>query len=201
VGYVIALALVMLLVFGGYYLFKSGTVTPEKIARRFGVRVPQQAEEEAAELPPVQVAPGACPFCGTAKDPVTGACACTLEAQERAGASSAAGQHRGAEAPAISGPATGPRLIVLAGAETGRAFGVKQEGTVVGRDASCDVPLPGDTTVSRRHAFLAASDGAYTIRDEGSSNGTFVNGHKVDEAPLNPGDEVIVGQTRLRFEI
>jgi pSer/pThr/pTyr-binding forkhead associated (FHA) protein len=57
-----------------------------------------------------------------------------------------------------------------------------------------------DSTVSRRHAVIALDGGGHVIRDQGSSNGTFVNGARVAEAPLRPGDEVSIGGTRFRFE-
>ena len=48
--------------------------------------------------------------------------------------------------------------------------------------------------------MIAPGEGGFVIRDQGSSNGTFVNGARVTEAPLRPGDEVSIGGTRFRFE-
>ena len=58
---------------------------------------------------------------------------------------------------------------------------------------SCDVALPDDHTASRRHARIAANGGV-VIHDEGSSNGTFVNGEKVTEREIKPGDDIQTGQ-------
>ncbi|NLB94917.1 MAG: FHA domain-containing protein [Armatimonadetes bacterium] len=71
---------------------------------------------------------------------------------------------------------------------------------VIGRSAESDLPLVQDSTVSRRHASVIRQEGGYLIRDEGSSNGTFVNGQRVTEQLLRPGDEIQVGSTRIRFE-
>jgi pSer/pThr/pTyr-binding forkhead associated (FHA) protein len=54
--------------------------------------------------------------------------------------------------------------------------------------------------VSRRHVeFAPAGDGAYSIRDVGSLNGTYVNRERIDEAPLRPGDEVQIGKFKLVY--
>ena len=71
----------------------------------------------------------------------------------------------------------------------------------VGRDAQSDLPLGKDDYVSVRHArFEPRQDGVW-IQDLGSTNGTFVNGDRI-EAPqrLRPGDVIRIGQTDLRFE-
>ena len=68
---------------------------------------------------------------------------------------------------------------------------------VVGRAPSSDAPVI-DSTVSRRHAELMASEGGAEVRDLGSSNGTFVNGARVDRAPLAVGDVVRFGKVGFR---
>ena len=68
---------------------------------------------------------------------------------------------------------------------------------VVGRAASSDAPVV-DSTVSRRHAELVIAPGGAEVRDLGSSNGTFVNGERVDRAPLAAGDVVRFGKVAFR---
>ena len=64
---------------------------------------------------------------------------------------------------------------------------------VVGRSRRCACVL-GDPTVSRRHARIDHSDGAWWLRDLGSMNGTYVNGARiVDDVEIRPGDEVGFG--------
>ncbi len=73
------------------------------------------------------------------------------------------------------------------------------DGTTVGRE-DCDVILD-DEGVSRRHAVIRLTDSGLVIEDLGSSNGTFVNGERIEKArSLSPGDEVRLGDTEWRFE-
>ncbi len=54
-------------------------------------------------------------------------------------------------------------------------------------------------TVSRRHAEFHRGANAFTVRDVGSLNGTYVNRERVESATLNNGDEVQIGKFRLMF--
>ena len=76
---------------------------------------------------------------------------------------------------------------------------------VVGRDAGCTIPLRtvADTVVSKRHAVVAFDEaGAARIRDEGSKNGTFVNGRQIHEpTPLALGDRIMLGWHGPLFEV
>jgi predicted component of type VI protein secretion system len=66
------------------------------------------------------------------------------------------------------------------------------QGTTIGREG-CDITL-GDPDVSRRHAEIQVSNGDILINDLGSTNGTFVNGERIDQPrPLRDGDEVRIG--------
>jgi hypothetical protein len=67
---------------------------------------------------------------------------------------------------------------------------------VIGRGAEADLQL-ADTGVSRRHAELRVVGSEVEVRDLGSTNGTWVNGRRVDSAPLRDGDRVTVGTTEL----
>ena len=73
-----------------------------------------------------------------------------------------------------------------------KRFPLKTGGTIVGRDAKySEVVLPA-LHVSRQHAELLV-DGkseSVTIKDLGSANGTFVNGERVTQAQLRPGDQI-----------
>jgi len=69
--------------------------------------------------------------------------------------------------------------------------------SVIGRSRSCTVQI-AETTVSRQHAIFVVEPGKVRLRDLGSSNGTFVNGGRVDgEIPLADGDRVVVGETEI----
>jgi hypothetical protein len=69
---------------------------------------------------------------------------------------------------------------------------------LIGRSSACQLVL-ADDTVSRRHAELRAEDGRWLLRDLGSSNGTWVNGRRVIEAEVRPGDLVQLGATQIRL--
>ena len=68
----------------------------------------------------------------------------------------------------------------------------------LGRSSACELVFVDDT-VSRRHAELRLVDGRWILRDLGSSNGTWVNGRRVMEAEVAPGDEVYLGHCRFRI--
>jgi len=70
----------------------------------------------------------------------------------------------------------------------------------IGRLPDCTVPV-NDANVSRRHAEVRAAAGNFAVVDLGSTNGTKVNGIRIQgEQLLNDGDIVSVGSTHLRFE-
>ena len=70
----------------------------------------------------------------------------------------------------------------------------------LGKASTNDVSLDHDDTVSRLHAVLENLGFAWSIRDLGSRNGTYLNGEKITaERVLRSGDEVRVGRTRLIF--
>ena len=87
-----------------------------------------------------------------------------------------------------------------AGVYFGRIFPL-QGLVVIGRDPANPVPLDQDSTTSRRHAQIVEAGGMFQLQDLGSANGTFVNGARVTEVTLRPGDEVTIGGTRFRFEV
>lgn len=90
-----------------------------------------------------------------------------------------------------------PRLV----ADNGQAFNLQEGSNAVGRDASLQIGLPSEGSISRRHAEVQKSGSMVTVRDLGSTNGTFVNGVKVTgEASIRPGDTVQFGTVRFKYE-
>jgi hypothetical protein len=70
----------------------------------------------------------------------------------------------------------------------------------VGKASTNSVSLDHDPTVSRLHAVLENHGSAWSIRDVGSRNGTYINGEKIEaERVLRSGDEVRIGKSRLVF--
>jgi pSer/pThr/pTyr-binding forkhead associated (FHA) protein len=68
---------------------------------------------------------------------------------------------------------------------------------VIGRSSDLDMVLV-EEMVSRRHAKIVVEGGQITIEDLGSTNGTFVNGEKVQRAALREGDRVLIGTSILK---
>jgi len=97
-------------------------------------------------------------------------------------------------------PGGSPKLIGLGGSVLSQIFPITGEITI-GREPANVIALTQDTTASRHHACISFLGGCATIRDLGSSNGTFVNGQRVTERQLLPGDEIVIGSTRFRFDI
>jgi len=86
-------------------------------------------------------------------------------------------------------------------AEDGRRFDLGEGSFIVGRDASADMSLPNENSISRKHAQITRSGNSIVVKDLGSTNGTFVNGLKLNgETTLRPGDTVQFGAVRFRFE-
>ena len=74
------------------------------------------------------------------------------------------------------------------------------ERVTVGKSSTNVVSLDHDSTVSRVHAVLENLGHAWSVRDVGSRNGTYINGEKISaERVLRSGDEVRVGKTKLVF--
>ncbi len=89
-----------------------------------------------------------------------------------------------------------PRLI----ADDGRTFTIGDRPVVIGRSPEVDVVI-NDSNVSRRHAEVWRTAEGIAIRDLQSTNGTYVNGHRVTAVSLSPRDDVTVGALHLRIEL
>lgn len=91
-----------------------------------------------------------------------------------------------------------PQLIVIAGADRGKRFTLKDLTVGIGRHSSNPIHLD-DNRVSRHHLELRASPNGYTLADLGSGNGTLLNDKPVQQAELRPGDRIAIGDTVLLF--
>jgi pSer/pThr/pTyr-binding forkhead associated (FHA) protein len=81
-----------------------------------------------------------------------------------------------------------------------RSFSVVRNMTVIGRREDCDLRIPvGD--VSRKHCRMVRTDDGIRIEDLGSSNGTHVNGQRVQESDLHAGDVVGIGPVQFIVQI
>jgi len=82
----------------------------------------------------------------------------------------------------------------------GRRSPLPGDRAVLGRSRDCDVVV-NDPNVSRRHAEVRRDGPAWIVTDLGSTNGVKVNGRRVDQAALEPGDRITLGLTELTFEL
>ena len=83
-------------------------------------------------------------------------------------------------------------------ADSGESFPLGDDVTHVGRGMTADVRLD-DHTVSARHAIVVARAAVVRILDDRSTNGTVVNGRRVDETELHDGDVVVLGRVVLTY--
>src|SRR5471030_1960638 len=70
---------------------------------------------------------------------------------------------------------------------------------LIGRHQECDIQIPS-RKISRRHCCLAQVDDHLVVRDLGSTNGVRINGVKVLEGNLQPGDELMIGNIRYQLK-
>jgi hypothetical protein len=84
--------------------------------------------------------------------------------------------------------------------EGSRLVPLEAERVTIGGGESNDLAVTWDSTASRLHAVVERIGAGWVVRDLSSRNGTFVNGERIwGERPLNPGDEIRVGATRILF--
>jgi len=107
--------------------------------------------------------------------------------------------------PAVSAPVQAPvapampnpRLVTA----DGRVLLLSDQGVDVGRDDDWLSGVENQSSASRRHAHFGRVDGGFVVTDLGSTNGTYVNGQKINSpVTLSPGDTVHLGGVTLRYE-
>jgi serine/threonine-protein kinase len=93
-------------------------------------------------------------------------------------------------------------LNVIAGPQKGRSFTFDQHDTfIIGRSEDAHFCLPQDRFFSRHHCILEIAPPQAFLRDLGSTNGTFVNGIRVETAYLKSGDRIQGGETVLEVVV
>jgi hypothetical protein len=95
------------------------------------------------------------------------------------------------------------RLVVVGGSvlPSGEQYELDSAALTVGRSGENDIPIEGDEFASARHARIEPRRDGVWVHDLGSTNGTHVNGVRIDRPrKLVTGDVVRVGETELRFE-
>ncbi len=85
------------------------------------------------------------------------------------------------------------------GTNTRSGFPLNKDHVIIGREVKCAIML-NDNSVSRQHSSITRLAEGYLLRDLGSSNGTYVNGQRVQEYLLCDGDRVSIGDIEFWFE-
>lgn len=94
-----------------------------------------------------------------------------------------------------------PTLIIRRGKQAGAVYPVPLDRPIViGRSSRCDITLE-DPAVSGQHCRLVPKEGQWYLVDLKSTNGTFVNDHKIQVHSLVPGDVVTIGNHELMFRL
>ncbi len=99
---------------------------------------------------------------------------------------------------AIAGPTQPGRYVEIQGTDQSLLIPLGKDAMHVGRGLNADLRLD-ESSVSRRHAILVPRPSGARILDDRSSNGTFVNGRRVQQADLSNGDVLVIGRVVLRY--
>ncbi|MFO0949299.1 MAG: ATP-binding protein [Planctomycetota bacterium] len=89
-------------------------------------------------------------------------------------------------------------LTVIQGPDRGRRFELDDKVPTIGRDAKNSIRLH-DSEISRQHAEFRQTDNGFIVRDLNSSNGTYLNGERIEYGAVKTGDRIRVGRTELIF--
>ena len=92
-----------------------------------------------------------------------------------------------------------PLLVRRGGSCSGQRLTVERPTTTVGRGEG-QIRID-DPTLSGRHFMIEECGQRFFLRDLGSTNGTFLNGHLVRSAPLESGDEIRAGESVFVFSV
>ena len=91
-----------------------------------------------------------------------------------------------------------PALVIIYGSNMGRIFELEPGERLVGRDEDCHIMLT-EREVSRRHCTISVGSSGVTVRDLGSTNGTYINDKRVEEKKVRNGDRLRIGGTMLKY--
>ena len=88
-------------------------------------------------------------------------------------------------------------VLEICDQETSYRLPVTSEGQFIGRSPESDIQLQ-DKVISARHLFVnLTNEGRAIVQDLGSTNGTYINGHKIQESYLYLGDRLHIGQVSI----
>ena len=71
---------------------------------------------------------------------------------------------------------------------------------LIGRQADCDVSLTNSRKISRKHCCIAQVNNKFVVRDLGSTNGVYLNGHRIQkESTIAVGDDLVIGDVHFKL--
>ncbi len=91
------------------------------------------------------------------------------------------------------------KLVILSEGMTGRSHELKVDKTTIGRVEDNTFPIP-EPSVSSHHCEVLLRGNEVVVRDLNSTNGSFINGEKITEKVLKPGQTLRLGQIEMRLE-
>jgi diguanylate cyclase (GGDEF)-like protein len=91
-----------------------------------------------------------------------------------------------------------PCLVIVAGPSLGEKFVLSKERMIIGRHREAEVWI-NDESISRKQAEVLSKGDRIVLRDLGSKNGTYCNGHKIVEIELKDGDLIRIGEATLKY--
>jgi pSer/pThr/pTyr-binding forkhead associated (FHA) protein len=98
----------------------------------------------------------------------------------------------------VAEPVEPGRYLQVQGPDRALLIPLGEEPIHIGRGLAADLRLD-ENSVSRRHAILVPRPSGARVLDDRSSNGTFVNGRRVQQADLHDGDVIVLGRIVLRY--
>ena len=94
---------------------------------------------------------------------------------------------------------TAPRAIILSEIMRGKSFELVNDQYTIGRTENNDICIPEDT-LSSNHCVLLKESDTFKVIDQGSTNGTRINGERISESYLNSSDILQVGGIEILFD-
>jgi hypothetical protein len=98
----------------------------------------------------------------------------------------------------LEGDGRSAMVFIHRGASMGARFLITGSGAAIGRSPESDIFLD-DITVSRKHAIIEKTAVGFTLKDQGSLNGSYINNDPAKEVSLKNGDEIQIGKFHLLF--
>ena len=95
--------------------------------------------------------------------------------------------------------ANNPYLVVVSGSCAGNGFIIENPPVTIGRKGTMIIPDPEDKNISRLHATIELVDDDLYIADNQSTNGTMVNGRKIERQMIRGGDKISIGSSTMKL--